>query len=199
MRLRTSFYAAPATELAPRLLGVFLCRRFDDGKVVKARITETEAYYGESDSACHAAHGRTPRTDIMYARGGFAYVYLCYGMHNMLNIVSGKKDFPEAVLIRSVEGAEGPGRLTKRLAVTRDLNRENLVTSKRLWLESDGRTLPFRTAPRVGIGYASPEDQARLWRFIAVSPPSCGGRGATALPPAPEGGTRSRASVLRPA
>jgi len=165
MRLRIKDYALPAPELAPALLGKLLCRRLDDGRLVKARITETEAYFGEDDSACHAHCGRTARNAIMYERGGFAYVYLCYGMHEMLNVVSGRTGHPEAVLVRGVTDFPGPGRLTKALSIDRSLNGENLATSKRLWLEDDGLRPAFSAGPRIGIGYASPEDQARLWRF----------------------------------
>ena len=163
-RLDRAFYQSPAPELAPRLLGRWLCRRLGR-RTLRLRITETEAYFGESDTACHARRGRTPRTDIMYAAGGHAYIYLCYGMHEMFNIVSGSEGFPEAVLIRGLEGLNGPGKLTRALAITRDLNREDLTVSKRLWLEDDGADVAFTTAPRIGIGYASARDQKRLWRF----------------------------------
>ena len=152
--------------MAKALLGRVLCRRLDGGVVLRARIVETEAYFGEEDTACHAHRGRTPRTDVMYAAGGHAYVYLCYGMHNLLNVVTGPVDHPEAVLIRGVEGAIGPGRVTKMLQITRALNRENLVASERLWIEEgDGVKCRFKASPRVGIGYASKRDQARKWRF----------------------------------
>ena len=164
MAIDRAFYQQPAPELAPRLLGKWLCRRMGR-RTLRLRITETEAYHGEADTACHARRGRTPRTDIMYAAGGHAYIYLCYGMHEMLNIVSGIEDFPEAVLIRGVEGLNGPGKLTRALAITRDLNREDLAASKRLWLEDDGADVAFTTAPRIGIGYASARDRARRWRF----------------------------------
>ena len=166
-RLGKKDYAVGAVMVAKALVGIWLCRRLDNGTVMRRRITETEAYCGEEDTACHAYKGRTARTDVMYALGGCAYIYLCYGMHEMLNIVTGPEGRPEAVLIRGVEGAEGPGRLTKLLGIDRSLNRENLVTSTRLWLESDGSRVKFTAAPRVGIGYASKLDQARKWRFIA--------------------------------
>ena len=102
--------------MAPALLGKLLCRRVDD-KIIKYRITETECYFGEDDTACHAHKGKTERTKIMYHEGGVAYVYLCYGLHSMLNVVSGIEDFPEAVLIRGVEGYNGPGKLTKALEI----------------------------------------------------------------------------------
>jgi DNA-3-methyladenine glycosylase len=168
-RLTGPDYGANAVAMAKALLGAWLCRRLDDGTVLRARIVETEAYFGEKDTACHAHHGRTPRTDIMYSHGGFAYVYLCYGMHNMLNVVTGSDGHPEAVLIRGVEGAVGPGRVTKALQITRELNRENLAESERLWIETDGAPPPrFKASPRVGIGYATKRDQARKWRFVVV-------------------------------
>ncbi len=164
-RMTEQDYRRDAVSVAKALLGATLCRRLGDGTVLRARITETEAYYGEEDTACHAHKGRTPRTDVMYAPGGRAYIYLCYGMHEMLNVVTGPVDHPEAVLVRGVEGAEGPGRLTKALAITRALNREDLVASDLLWIETDGSRVAFTAAPRIGIGYASKRDQSRKWRF----------------------------------
>ena len=166
-RLKANDYAVDAVTAAKALVGTWLCRRLDDGTVMRRRITETEAYCGEEDTACHAHKGRTARTDVMYASGGYAYIYLCYGMHEMLNVVTGPEGRPEAVLIRGIEGAEGPGRLTKLLHIDRSLNRENLVTSTRLWLESDGSRVKFTAAPRIGIGYASKRDQSRKWRFMS--------------------------------
>ena len=164
-RLTAEDYAVDAVTGAKTLVGAWLCRRLEDGSVVRRRITETEAYCGEEDTACHAHKGRTARTDVMYSPGGCAYVYLCYGMHEMLNVVTGPEGRPEAVLIRGVEGAEGPGRLTKLLKIDRSLNREDLVRSNRLWLESDGARVKFTSAPRIGIAYASKRDQSRKWRF----------------------------------
>ena len=158
-------YYKDAVTLAPQLLGKLLCRKIGR-KTLKLRIIETEAYYGEEDTACHAHKGKTPRTRIMYEEGGHAYIYLCYGIHWLLNVVSGKKDFPEAVLIRGIEGYNGPGKLTKHLQIDKSLNGENLAESKQLWIEDDGRQISFQTVKRVGIHYASEEDQNRLWRFI---------------------------------
>lgn len=166
MILPQSYFEAPATELAPRLLGKFLCRRVDGG-VERRRILETECYFGEEDTACHAHRGRTPRTDVMYLAGGRAYVYLCYGIHNLLNITTGADGHPEAVLIRGVEGFFGPGRLTKGLFIDRSLNRLTLTPENGLWIEDDGTVLDFITDKRVGIDYASEEDREKLWRFIA--------------------------------
>lgn len=164
-RLTESDYAVDAVTAAKALVGAWLCRKLGNGAVMRRRITETEAYCGEEDTACHAHKGRTARTDVMYSAGGCAYVYLCYGMHEMLNIVTGPDGRPEAVLIRGVEGAEGPGRLTKLFQIDRSLNREDLVASDRLWLEIDGFPSKFTAAPRIGIGYASKRDQKRKWRF----------------------------------
>lgn len=167
LRLTEQDYRKDAVTMAKALLGATICRRLDDGTVLRARIVETEAYYGEEDTACHAHKGRTQRTDIMYSPGGFAYVYLCYGMHNMLNVVTGPADHPEAVLIRGVEGAVGPGRVTKALQITLGLNRENLVESEKLWIEMNGAPpTKYKASPRVGIAYASKRDQARKWRFV---------------------------------
>ena len=170
MRLNGQDYGQDAVTMAKELLGETLCRRLDDGAVLRVRIVETEAYFGEEDTACHAHRGRTPRTDVMYAAGGCAYVYLCYGMHSMLNVVTGPANHPEAVLIRGVEGAIGPGRVTKMLQITRALNRENLVESNRLWIErGDGGRRRFKATVRIGIGYASKRDQSRKWRFVAIA------------------------------
>ena len=166
-RLRRSDYAVDAVTAAKMLLGKWLCRRFADGTVLKAQIVETEAYSGEGDTACHAHCGKTERNAPMYEAGGIAYIYLCYGMHNLLNVVTGKKDYPEAVLIRGVEGHIGPGRVTKFLQIDRTLNREPLTASTRLWIEDDGAPPPrFKATPRIGIGYATKRDQNRKWRFV---------------------------------
>ena len=157
----------PAPEAARALVGKILVRRLPDGTILRARITETEAYFGEADTACHACHGRTKRTEVLYHRAGTIYVYLCYGIHWMLNLVTGAEDDPQAVLIRGVEGAMGPGRVTKFLRIDKSLN--DAVLGDELSLEDDGYVPAHITAsPRVGIGYAAPEDQARLWRFTAA-------------------------------
>ena len=169
-RLAEEDYSPDAVTVAKALVGAWLCRRLEDGTILRRRITETEAYCGEEDTACHAHKGRTARTDVMFAAGGRAYIYLCYGMHEMLNVVTGREGHPEAVLVRGVEGAEGPGKLTKLFKIDRSLNREDLVTSDRLWLESDGSRAGFTASPRIGIAYASPRDQKRKWRFTLKPP-----------------------------
>ena len=103
---------------------------------------------------------------MLYHPAGTIYVYLCYGIHWMLNLVTGPEDDPQAVLIRGVEGASGPGRVTKYLAIDKSLNDKTL--GGELSLEDDGYVPAITASPRVGIGYASEEDQARLWRFTAT-------------------------------
>ena len=136
-------------------------------------IVETEAYHGESDRACHARFGRTARTDVMYGAGGVWYVYLCYGIHEMLNLVVGPPGWPAAILIRGVEGSIGPGRVTKALAINRALNAVPANENSGLWLEDRGVRLPrtrVEAGPRVGIDYAGPVWAAKKWRFRLVPP-----------------------------
>ena len=165
MILKTDYFSSPATILAPNLLGKILCRRTEIG-IIRSRITETECYYGEEDTACHAHKGKTERTKTMYEQGGITYVYLCYGMHAMLNIVTGPADHPEAVLIRGLEDAHGPGRTTKFLQITTKDNALPLSPESGIWLEDDGTKPEYTSHPRVGFDYASKKDQERLWRYV---------------------------------
>lgn len=159
-RLTYAFFHRPCLEVARELVGKLLVV---NGK--RFRISETEAYCGEADTACHAHKGKTKRTEVLYADAGTLYIYLCYGIHWLLNIVTGEPGQPEAVLIRACLEAPGPGKLTKTLGITGTLNRESAVSSPELWIEDDGFSCEVETAKRVGIGYASQEDQDRLWRF----------------------------------
>ena len=167
LKLSRDFYLQDALSAAKAICGKILCVCQKDGTIARRRITETECYLGEEDTACHAHHGRTQRTAVMYNEGGLAYVYLCYGMHNMLNIVTGPEGHPQAVLIRAVEGISGPGRLTKAMGIDRTLNAVSFVDSNLIWLETDALEPSLKATPRIGISYASEEDQARLWRFVA--------------------------------
>ena len=160
-RLSYDFFHRPCLDVARDLVGKLLIH---NGQIL--RISETEAYCGEADTACHAHKGRTKRTEVMYAEAGTVYIYLCYGMHWMLNIVTGEKDQPEAVLIRACAEAPGPGRLTKKLGITGRLNNTSVVSSDALWIADDGFRCDIAAGKRVGIGYASQEDQDRLWRFM---------------------------------
>ena len=159
-RLTYDFFHRPCLEVAQDLVGKVLVHNG-----LRLRISETEAYCGEADTACHAHKGRTKRTEVMYGDAGTIYIYLCYGMHWLLNIVTGEKDQPEAVLIRACAEAPGPGRLTKKLGITGALNGYSAVDSGELWIEDDGFLCQVVTDRRVGIAYASQEDQDKLWRF----------------------------------
>ena len=165
MRLGYEFFHRPCLEVARELVGKILVRAAPEGEL-RLRITETEAYCGEEDTACHAHKGRTQRTEVLYADAGTVYVYLCYGIHNLMNIITGDVDDPQGVLIRCCETAPGPGRLTKKLGITRAHNRRSIVTDPEIWIEDDGEGFETETAKRVGIGYASQEDQDRPWRFV---------------------------------
>ena len=160
MRLSSEFFRRPCLEVARDLVGkVLVC---GDKRL---RICEVEAYCGEADTACHAHKGRTKRTEVMYAEAGTIYVYLCYGMHWMLNIVTGEENEPEAVLIRACCEAAGPGKLTKALGITGEFNWQHICRQEELYIEDDGFRCEIATDKRVGIGYASQEDQNRPWRF----------------------------------
>jgi DNA-3-methyladenine glycosylase len=170
VRLKRNFYTSSALEVAPDLLGKLLVRKFST-KTVKYKITETEVYCGEEDLACHASKGKTSRTKVMYEKGGVVYVYLVYGMYWMLNIVTGKKDYPEAVLIRSLEGFDGPGKVGKELKIAKSFYGEDLTKSKRLWIEEPGvkKKITSKKAKRVGVDYAG-KWANKPWRFILSKP-----------------------------
>lgn len=183
MKLPRSFYEQPTIEVARQLLGKYLVRKHPDGTTV-GRIVETEAYIGPQDKACHASRGRTPRTEIMFGRAGHAYVYMIYGFHYMLNIVTEAADFPAAVLIRAVEPLEGlplmqsrrqterlhslasgPGKLCRAFAIDRTLN-GNDVCGKVLYLDDHGEPAPkVVTTPRIGVDYAG-KWKHKPWRFL---------------------------------
>lgn len=164
-RLNETFFKKDVLEVAPALLGKKLI-------VVKNNlkseyfITETEAYRGEEDLACHASKGMTPRNKIMYAEGGFIYVYLVYGMYWMLNFVTGAENIPQAVLIRGVTDNNGPGKLTRRLGIDKSFHGENLFESSRIWVEPGMEQINFVTASRVGIDYAGDYWKNIKWRYI---------------------------------
>lgn len=165
----TVFQSKRTVALARWMIGKFLVRRWPDGRVEARMIVETEAYHGESDQACHARAGRTKRTEVLYGPGGVWYVYLCYGIHEMLNVVAGPADEPAAILIRGVEGAIGPGRVTKALGIDRRLNRTPATNeASDLWIEDRGVKVPrnkVQATPRIGVDYAGPIWSMKHWRF----------------------------------
>jgi DNA-3-methyladenine glycosylase len=186
-KLERREYAGRSPARAARfLLGKALCVRAPDG-YAEGLITETEAYGGAEDAACHAhLNRRTARTEIMFAAGGVAYVYLCYGLHRMFNIITGPAESPEAVLVRAVritaghevvrrrrrgvvekDWASGPGRVCAALGIGLHHYGADLA-GEEIWLEDRGVRVPkvrVATGPRVGIDYAG--DWIHVpWRFI---------------------------------
>lgn len=175
--LPRAFYDRPAEAVAPDLLGTILCH--DTGaQVLRGRVVETEAYAGAEDLACHAAKGRTRRTEVMFGPPGHAYVYLIYGMYHMLNVVTHAAGEPQAVLIRALEplGAladqgrtDGPGRLTRATGITVQARNGNdlcaAAPERRLWFEAGDRPERVAVGPRIGIDYAGSWVHAPL-RFV---------------------------------
>lgn len=168
MILDGKFFHRDCLEVAPDLVGKLIVRRLDNGEEISLRITETEAYRGTEDKACHAAKGRTPRTEILYGESGIIYVYLCYGIHWLMNVITGEVEQPQGVLIRACEGFEGPARLTKKLQIDKSFNNQHVDGNERLYFLDDGFKPQIRTDKRVGIDYAGEEWAAKPWRFCAV-------------------------------
>lgn len=187
-RLPLSFYTRDdVTTIARELLGKRLFS-YSAGRLTSGLITETEAYAGETDRASHAFGGRhTKRTDTMYQRGGIAYIYFCYGIHSLLNVVTNERGTPHAVLIRGIlpdAGTEimserigrkvsfkegiGPGRVTKLLGITFADDREDLITGEKIGIEETGIKIPDNKiiiTPRIGVDYAG-EDALLPYRFL---------------------------------
>ncbi len=186
--LPISFYrGTDVTDIARKLLGKYLCTRINQKPVTSGVIVETEAYAAQGDKACHASdYNRTDRNDAMFREGGIAYVYLCYGIHNLFNVVTNRSGEPEAVLIRAVEPEEGieimkkrreykevkpeltagPGRLTEALGIDRSHYGTNLQ-SEPVWIEDRGKHISasdIDSSPRIGVSYAG-EDAKKPWRF----------------------------------
>ena len=166
MKLQHDFYVRDVLQVAPDLLGCYLVRNIN-GNIHKYKITEVEAYRGEEDLACHASKGRTKRTEIMYHTGGNIYMYIIYGIHWLLNIVTGEKENPQAVLIRGIENISGPGRVSKALQLGKEFYGEDLTSSERIWIENKEKTPDIITSKRIGIDYASAEWRDKPWRFMA--------------------------------
>ncbi|MGN0605771.1 MAG: DNA-3-methyladenine glycosylase [Oscillospiraceae bacterium] len=167
MKLDEKFYHRDCLEVAPDLVGKILVHKLNDGTEKRLRITETEAYRGTEDKACHASKGRTPRTELLYRESGVVYVYLCYGIHWLMNVITGEKEQPQGVLIRACEGKyNGPAKLTKYLEIDKSLNGLSITGNSEIWIEDDGYRPQIRTDKRVGIDYAGQEWIDKPWRFI---------------------------------
>ncbi len=161
--LAQSFFNHPADAVAKDLLGKYLVRR-KNGVECAYLITETESYDGYDDTTSHAARGKTAGNAPMFGEAGIFYVYLCYGMYWMLNVVTGEEGCPAAVLIRGVRGEkgergvrgiDGPGKLTKHLAIHKKFNNKAASRKTGLWFEDRGIVVPERTVkktPRIGVG-----------------------------------------------
>lgn len=186
-RLPLSFYLRDdVTKISRELLGKVLVTNWQ-GQYTSGRITETEAYEGEKDRASHAFRGKTPRTEIMFEEGGKAYVYLCYGIHQMFNIVTSSKGTPHAILIRAVEPIEGidimlqrtgkkhldhtltrgPGNVGKAFGFHTSQCGISLLSDE-LFIADDGFKLSKKmigTSPRIGVDYAG-EHAAWHYRFF---------------------------------
>jgi len=164
-RLSRDFFTRDVLEVAPELIGKTMVIRSAEGESLRVNITEVEAYRGPEDKACHASKGRTPRTEVMFNEGGKLYIYLIYGMYWMLNIVTGEKDNPQAVLIRGVENFKGPGVLTRSLGIDRSFAGEDVVSSERIWIEDAAIVSNIKTGQRIGIDYAGEYWKTRPWRY----------------------------------
>lgn len=198
--LEPAWFTRPTCVVAADLVGKVVCRKLIDSdgseKVLRMRISETEAYIGLEDPACHSHAGtRTERTEIMYAQGGVFYVYLTYGIHHLLNMITAAAESPESVLIRAgfltedsdrlideqYQSADkqlthpkqfaGPGKLTKRLQIDRDLYGKSIEPISDVWIEDDGCAPPISLRPRIGIDYAG---DAKDWllRYVWTDHPS---------------------------
>jgi len=154
--LNQPFFNRPVLKVAKNLIGKYLVRRYR-GKAQAYMITEVEAYDGEKDKACHASRGKTERNKIMFGEAGHFYVYFVYGMHWMLNIVTGERNYPAAILIRGVEGINGPGRICKQLHINKIINGKVASQVTGLWFEDRGIKISSREikrTPRIGVAYA---------------------------------------------
>ena len=202
-KLPVSFYQrSDVLKIAKELLGKILATRFN-GIITSGRIVEVEAYNGIIDKASHAFGGRrTNRNEIMYANGGLAYVYLCYGIHHLFNVITNNKETPHAILIRALEPVKGIDEMLRRVGKTKpDSYRvDNTLTrgpgnlskalglftfhsgtslrSKELFIADDGFVFPKKeiaTSPRIGVDYAG-EDTLLPYRFYVKGNPFVSGK-----------------------
>jgi len=181
MILTEKFFERSTLIVARELLGKYLVRRYR-GKIIQGMITEVEAYDGSQDKASHAARGLTERNKVMFGPAGYWYIYFTYGMHWMLNIVTGKNGYPAAILIRGVAantdqyGLEngltriisGPARVTKLFKIDKSFNNKKAGKSTGLWIENRGvriKSSYVKRSPRIGVSYAGPIWSKKLYRF----------------------------------
>ena len=162
-----AFFRRDVLKVAPELLGKFLVRRIGR-KETALMITDVEAYLGLEDRASHASRGQTKRNAPMFGEGGHWYVYFTYGMHWILNAVTGRERQPSGVMFLALEGVYGPARLTKALRIGKAMNRRSITPASGLWIEDRGvRVPPSRIVkgPRIGVDYAGTW-AAKPYRFM---------------------------------
>lgn len=172
--LPRSFFARDAETVARELVGTRLVHRLGD-EVRVARVVETEAYVGPHDLACHAAKGRTKRTEVMFGEAGHAYVFLCYGVHELFNVTTGPVGHGEAVLLRAAEpvsgiatSMRGPGLMSRGLGITRaDYGRD--LTVPPLFFAAGEKPTRVSVSARIGVDYAGDWKDAPLRFFDAES------------------------------
>ncbi|MEC8420682.1 MAG: DNA-3-methyladenine glycosylase [Verrucomicrobiota bacterium] len=164
--LGEDFFDRSVIDVAQEMLGATLRCRQKDGNVLRMIVNETEAYDGEEDLACHASKGKTPRNEVMYGPAGVIYLYLCYGMHWLLNVVCCEEGYPAAVLIRGTLEVTGPGRLTKKLGITGELNRKQATPKSGLWFEKrEYEIANVESGSRIGVKYAGKYWASKPYRF----------------------------------
>jgi DNA-3-methyladenine glycosylase len=163
-KLPKEYFCRDVLEVAPSLLGKYIIRK-NGSSNLKYIINEVEAYRGEEDLACHASKGKTDRNRVMYEQGGLVYVYLIYGIHWMLNIVTGEKNHPQAVLIRGIDKYSGPGRVSQSLMIDKSFYGEDLTRSRRIWIEDNDINAEIKKGPRIGIDYSGSYWSKIPWRF----------------------------------
>jgi DNA-3-methyladenine glycosylase len=179
--LPLSFYRRDALAVARDLLGRRLCRRLGDGTLLRGTLVEVEAYDGPDDQASHAHRGRTQRNAPMFEAGGLAYVYLIYGMHHCLNVVTGQAGYPAAILLRAAtspvpdRSASGPGRLCRVFQVDRGLDRASF-TDEEVWLEAGEPVAgsDVLQTSRIGVDYAGSWAE-RPYRWVVRGHPDVSG------------------------
>jgi DNA-3-methyladenine glycosylase len=167
-RLMRSFYERDVLSVAPELVGNILIIKSGENSFSSYIITETEAYRGTDDRACHASKGRTPRNEVMFHQGGRIYVYFVYGMYWMLNFVAGEENNPQAVLIRGLDKIYGPGKITRRLQIDGSFNGTSLINAGKIWVEDNGKMAEYLTRTRIGVDYAGEIWKNKMWRFILI-------------------------------
>lgn len=168
--LKQSFFNRPTLKVVRELLGCALCRKIGK-RIIRLKITEVEAYDGPKDKASHAHRGKTTRNTPMFGEAGKWYVYFTYGMHWMLNIVTGAVGYPAAILIRGTDKVSGPARLTKFLRIDKNFNGKPATKKTGLWFENrDKKISPknIKKVPRVGVDYAGPVWSKKPYRFLLI-------------------------------